>query len=180
VYSVFRIKIAFNAKYWREREDLCQGIWNTKTRSKEIFFAKEIKFKSILIALRTWLVFVQNTGWIRKGVRGIRILRMRAHGMTPLSNTIPRLYRSTELSGYTKIKVNNSESWHTPPLYIEIRPRIPHSYRALLVKLSRSHIGRQMSQGEEDVQSDWDSNPEPSEYRSATEWAIQPLTHYPP
>jgi hypothetical protein len=28
-------QIAFNVNYWREREELCQGIWNTITRRKK-------------------------------------------------------------------------------------------------------------------------------------------------
>jgi hypothetical protein len=53
VYAVSRIKIAFNVKYWRERKDLCQGICNIKTRSKDMFFA----LKSILIALNDSFLF---------------------------------------------------------------------------------------------------------------------------
>jgi hypothetical protein len=40
VYAVSRLQITFNAKYCREREDLCQVIWNIKTRKKENCFVQ--------------------------------------------------------------------------------------------------------------------------------------------
>jgi hypothetical protein len=55
--TVSRIQITFNAKYWREREDLCQSILNIKTRNKNIFFAKEISFKYILIVSNDSFLF---------------------------------------------------------------------------------------------------------------------------